>query len=481
MNLYNTKLLAVAIVFIASFILGMLFVFNTISLAVNKYFLAYLFIMISTIVVYFSTYRGDDGIDLLSPMQFYLPFYILFFSFLLSFPIIWHRGAMNPLVFFVLILSYLGLFIGLNIGNSKRIPKNNTNNTNNNTSTEFINFFTLKNRKVLGYTLYLVGGLSLLILILMRGSAIWGEDIVGKRFQSHFSGAGYLFYLGTLINVGVGILLIDYYTSNKKNIGKIKIYSIVSLAILLGALYGSRAVIFPIMFQVIIYRHLIKKKITLKTLLQSLFILTGMCILVLYSRLLALGYQEWYLPYLIRLNFPLSLKFIAPLVLSLRSPIENLSLLLHIFPAKHDYFYGWLLSSPFLTVLPGKQILGQEYIQILLGNDPRMVGLAAVTLPGSLFCELGWVAVFFGSIFIGISLKYVYALMINNRSMITLLIYGNLLPQYVIWIYGGFMPIIVMVITSYILFLKIISGETHAVKLPNEGALFSIISNKRRF
>lgn len=471
----SSKLLTLFLVCLVFYVLGALFFLDFINFSAQKYYLISFIITIASVFIYFQIYFASmksKDFDIFSPKSFYLTIYILYFSFLLSFPIIWHSGPINPVVFWLILLSCVGLLLGLKVVDVNFFHNREAR------SQESPEFRLGRTNNILGYVLYFLGALSISILIIKRGPAIYG-DIVSKRFQSHFFGAGYYFYLGFLLNIGLGMLLIEYFLEDRRNLRKsLRIWSLILVAIFLGILYGSRAVIFPTLFQLLLFRHLLKKKITVKTLVISLLILVALTSVFLFARLSSLEYQGWYEAYLMRLNFPSRLWYIAPLVISLRAPIENLSQLINIIPASHDYLYGWISISPFLTALPGKQVLGQEYIQVLLGNDPKLAGLAALTLPGTLYCELGIVAVFVGSFFIGATLAISYSHMIARCSLTSVLIYGNVLSQYFIWIYGGFMANIALPFTIIVIFLINIFIKQNSIKeLPHEGALFSILSS----
>ena len=89
---------------------------------------------------------------------------------------------------------------------------------------EKVEFKIWRHTRMIGYCLYALGAFSIVFLIWVRGPALWG-DIEIKRFQSHFPGAGYFFYLGAIINVGIGALLVDFFLEHReRKFQKVKIW-----------------------------------------------------------------------------------------------------------------------------------------------------------------------------------------------------------------------------------------------------------------
>lgn len=392
------------------------------------------------IVVFVIKNLNNKNIDYFSPDTGYLFFYSGYFILLLSIPFLWPGRSITPFLGLFIIVSIIFIYVGANKFSAGAVDK------------QFDYVVMWRHAKFISYIIFFVSSVSLIILILSRGVAI-GGDIARVRF-TNIPFQGYFYYLGSIINIPTGIFLYLFYSKNKKSyFDRVHVLLIISSAILLAVFYGSRAVLFPILLQIIFFRHYFHKKINFLNVLFYLSLVGVMLITISYVRLISLDYNHWYNDYLTLINCPKVLWPVAPLIISLRIPIENFNLLLSIIPDHTSYFLGYIMLSPLITILPGSQILGQEMLQVVLGNDPELAGLAAVTLPGSLYADFGILGIVFGSFFVGRLLSYTYRMMFTTRKLLWILLYSIMFPQCIIWIYGGFNANLNLFINAMVIFL----------------------------
>lgn len=140
-------------------------------------------------------------------------------------------------------------------------------------------------------------------------------------------------------------------------------------------------------------------------------------------------------------------------------PAHNLDVILRIFPDQEPYMLGAGLTSPLLTVLPGKQLLLDWRLKELSGLDFAGGGLPP-TLIGTLYLDFGPVGVVFGGLAIGFLLALVYRRFRRTNSLAWLLFFVVILEQVVTGMRNAIALDVFLVYVGLVLLLLLLTEQS---------------------
>ncbi|MEM3362664.1 MAG: O-antigen polymerase, partial [Candidatus Anstonellaceae archaeon] len=257
---------------------------------------------------------------------------------------------------------------------------------------------------------FVLGIVSGITLIIKRGSPFI-EGAYVRFAEKTEELPKLLFFFFLLLQISLVLFILNIFLEKKK-ISKI---FLMSIGIPILFLYGSRAVLFPFLMAFPIFWHYFKKRFSLAKIIIFLFIFVLIFSMYNFYRM---GFnQEWYKEYLRERNYhPQQLWFLAPFYFTIRIPFESFSIIIEKIPQEEDFWHGKMLLSPLLTLLPGKQRLGQYIVtERIIGSDPHLSGPTALSFIGPFYIDFGIIGIIAGMVISGALLQGFYIRMVKEQ------------------------------------------------------------------
>lgn len=278
------------------------------------------------------------------------------------------------------------------------------------------------------------------------GYLVGVDDAESKRVEIVGLVGGHIFYFVKTIPIISLVLTFTYYTGSRLGILKNSIimdfvYLIVmpalTLLILMGA--GYRYLIANYLFTgAIAYYYLVNRYSLLRAIM---FGAMGFAVLVVLATIRYLGY------------FDVDL-FILKLFVEIRNVPNSFNLILTNFPSVHDYYYGGVISSPFLTVIPGIDIehIGGKLKELF---DLHYIGGGFTpSAIGGFYLDFGVIGVIIGFLTIGYFLQSLKTKSDMGINHIDILLYAYFVQYSIVSIRSG--VLIEILPLWYLLLLNII-------------------------
>jgi len=207
------------------------------------------------------------------------------------------------------------------------------------------------------------------------------------------------------------------------------------IAIALPLLQGGRSDLVVSMLTVFISFHYVKKRKTLGSL-----VVLGSCVLVLLS---AMGYVRDYsltsgegMDWLTMLRLPAWSVPILYALLYVRYTVATFRDVTTIIPHHVPYQLGALTFGAFKTFLPGHHDMSDVFFKNMLGSD-FVGGGQPATLLGPLYGDFGVAGILLGMIAFGLIAASAYRRMVQNRSLINVIIYAWILQTGFMGLFGS--------------------------------------------
>ncbi len=368
--------------------------------------------------------------------------YLLYFSIGLGISVKWFGGEIPADQWFYYLTGLIFFIAGmlLPIVASRSLGQNSNNLSLYGRPKVINRIWKSRNINKFALTIFIIGSLFMLVVIFQRGLPFF-SDVQARRFGEAHRVSGYFLCVGLLVQISVIFFIFSGCLKKKLSYWML---IVIILGTLMVGFYGSRAQLVPIFMTFLLCSHYLRKNFTFRKVI--LLGVTGLLLFFSFGFLRVEGSIDWYKDYLEEKNYPKKMWLFGPGYLSIRAPIDSFAIILNKIPRRMDFWYGRMLISPFMTLLPGKQFLGQYTVtDKIIKGDSRISGPTALSFFVPFYIDFGIIGIICGMFFAGAFLQWLYLRMIHKRREIDYLLYFIVLSNYCIWIYGGFFPTLIVV------------------------------------
>ncbi|UFT98850.1 oligosaccharide repeat unit polymerase family protein [Radiobacillus kanasensis] len=299
-----------------------------------------------------------------------------------------------------------------------------------------------------GFSLFIVGLVFTVVIFVSYGvPMLEAENEIRHNVSSYFMYLALLNWLGTILFYASSIKLSKY---------RLTVHVMIGLSAFILFLLGYRTPLLTFLIILLLMRHYLIQRINIKKILiicLLLFIILGS---FSYFRIVARDgtevFQEKY-GSVIKMNL---LQPIIPALLTVQEGPKIFYELRGKVPDLQDFYYGKVISSSFLSILPGDNLSARQYVGLLTGTRYINGTLNTITpsVLGSLYVDFGLLGIIFGMFLTGALLQYYYKCLKVKRDVFSILIYSYLLVMNLNIIHSGFLDPIHIMFLLLIFFIR---------------------------